>query len=743
MPELSTAPTDLAPADPRVTDPHLWIGASWYPELWPEEEWSRDLGRMREIGFNVTRLFEFAWHRFEPSEGSFDADWARRVMDLCHEGGVGVMIGTPTAAPPAWLTHTYPEVLRVSASGKPHEHGQRKHGSHISPRYRDLCRGIVERMADALHDHPAVMGWQIDNEMGGGDYSPAAKEQFQQWLIQKYGSIERINDAWGLEFWSQAYSDPSQIPMPTAAPGTIEVPERHHPSLLMDLARFNSEMFEGYVALQCDVIREHSDKPITTNMTSFAMNQDWHRINRLLDRVGHSIYSDVDHYPWRVMNFDRMRPEKSRLAAKRSGASSSNLQHADPYRPYWLLETAPNWSGGGKQWNIHHNAAGLRAFCWMSTLLGGSMILFWQWRSHWAGQEMNHGTHVDPAGRWRPNRDTWAKLSADFREHGDWLLGHPPTQAQIGIFQSSEAAWAFSIDPLDDEMRYDQRFRDDYHAPLVESHYWRDILGIDTDEHTLENYRVLLMPHLPIVPADVRERLERWVRAGGRLLLGPLTGYRSETFTAFTDSTFGGLESLIGAGGDLGFSAHWREDAVRVEFGNDITSKTRGWCESFTPNSPHTETIAHYAGEGEYGDRRVAAVLHRLGDGRVITLGCMVEPGVYALFVRRLCDEVHVGPVAEGDTGVLVIPRGGTADHPAGYGVVNLTESPRTVTLPQPGVDRFTGQSRGPHIDLEPLEVLLLHTSVQEMSELYSEERIREFAADEDFVENALRRSGR
>ncbi len=701
MTEPSLAASTLPPADPRVADPHLWIGASWYPELWPEEQWRRDMERMAGeggVGFNITRLFEFAWHRFEPEEGRFEGDWARRVMDLCHEFGVGVMIGTPTAAPPAWLTHKYPDVLRVKAKGKAEGHGQRKHGSHISQTYRDLCRGIVQRMAEALADHPAVMGWQIDNEMGGGDYSDEARGRFQSWLLQKYGSLDRINEAWGLEFWSQAYSDPSQIPMPTAAPGTIEVPERHHPSLLMELARFNSEMFEEYVALQCEVIRAYSDKPITTNMTSFAMGQDWHRINRVLDRVGHSIYSDVAHYPWRVMNFDRMRPEKL-------------SEGHDSYRPYWLLETAPNWSGGGKQWNIHHNAAGMRAFAWMSTLLGGSMVLFWQWRSHWAGQEMNHGTIVDAAGRWRPNREAWTRLSSDFREQGEWLLAHPPAQAKIGIFQSSEASWAFSIDPIDERMRYDERFRDDYHGPLVRGHWWRDVLGFDTPEHNLERYRVLLLPHLPMVPVGLRGRLEAWVRKGGRLMLGPHTGYRSDRFTAFTDSTFGGLESLIGAGGDLGFSAHWREDAVVVRFPDGTTSRTAAWCESFAVDDGgggDVEPIAHYEGKGEYGDGRVAAVSRRLGEGRVITLGCRVEPTAYVTLVRWLCEEAGVEPVAEGDEGVLVIPRAGADGKVAGYGVVNLTESPRSIVLPAGGRDRLTGQVFERQIELDPLSVALI-----------------------------------
>ncbi len=97
-----------------TTDSRLLLGASWYPEMWPPSAWADDVAKMAELGFNIVRLFEFAWHRMEPEEGRYDLDWARQVMDLCHRHGIAVMVGTPTAAPPAWLTSRYPDVLRVN-----------------------------------------------------------------------------------------------------------------------------------------------------------------------------------------------------------------------------------------------------------------------------------------------------------------------------------------------------------------------------------------------------------------------------------------------------------------------------------------------------------------------------------------------------------------------------------------------------------------------------------------------------
>jgi beta-galactosidase GanA len=552
-----------------------------------------------------------------------------------------------------------------------------------SKKYRQFCQRIVGRMVEAFRGHPALHSWQIDNEMGGQDWGEEARRGFQEWLAGRYGSVEDLNRAWGLEFWSQAYERFDQVPMPTASAGSIEVPERHHPSLVFAAWRYNSAAWTDFIRAQCDVIRAGSDKPITTNMCGAALHLDWFDANRGLDRVGFSLYKDVLHYPWNVMFLDRMRAEK-------------------PGRPYWLLETAPNWSGGGKQWNIHHDARGLGAMTWMSTLLGGSMALYWQWREHWAGQEMQHGTCVTATGRWRPNREAWAGLAADFARHGAWLLAHPPAAADVALVLSTEAAWAFSIDPIDENMQYLTRWRDDHHLPLVRAHVWRDVVGEAAD---FGPYKVLLAPLAPILREETRARLRAWVAAGGRLVLGPLTGYRTEEFTAFRQREFGGLEDLIGATSSLRFTVHWVEDRVEAAFEDGSTTRTRAWCEGYAPTTGRP--IARYA--GGYGDGHVAAVENRFGRGAVITLGCMVSPEAYLGLVRRLMGEAGAGPVASGSGDVLVIPRAEPGSREvAGYGVVNLVEEERRVTLPAAGTDLLTGRPAGPDLALAPLEVLIV-----------------------------------
>jgi beta-galactosidase GanA len=367
-----------------------------------------------------------------------------------------------------------------------------------------------------------------------------------------------------------------------------------------------------------------------------------------------------------------------------------------------MLETAPNWSGGGPLWNIHHDANGVRAFTWTSILLGGSMVLYWQWRSHWAGQEMQHGTCVGQTGNWMPGKETWAQLASQFKEHEKWLLENPAVRGPVAIMANSENAWLFSIDPIDPENQYAKRILEDYYMPLKRLHYHRDIINDQTD---LSAYKVLVCPHLAILRKETQQRLTAWVEAGGQLLLGPLVGTRSVEMTAWTDRTFGGLEDLMGAESAIRFTPHWVEDTIDVVFADGSSCHPKYWCEGFAP-SDGTDVLATY--KGGYGDGHAAVVSRTLGAGRVITVGCPLEAPSYMTLVRQLADAVDVSPVVTGDPEVLACPRVDGHGKLSGIGLVNTVKEARSVRLPGSFVDRLTGNPVPPELSLNPLEVRLL-----------------------------------
>ena len=185
----------------------------------------------------MVRVGEFAWSRLEPSEGQYDLEWLDHAITAASKHGIYTVVGTPTAAPPAWLTQKYPETLFIDENGKRAEHGNREQFNFTNAKYREFCRKIAEQMAKRFGHNPYVLGWQIDNEYASVSFDPETRKQFQQWLKARYGTLDNLNARWTTSYWSQTYSDWSQIPIETKE-GNL--------GLLLSWQRFLSEARRDY-----------------------------------------------------------------------------------------------------------------------------------------------------------------------------------------------------------------------------------------------------------------------------------------------------------------------------------------------------------------------------------------------------------------------------------------------------------------------------------------------------------------
>ena len=134
--------------------PPLLLGAAWYPEQWPESQWDHDLSLMEAAHIDVVRVGEFAWSTMEPSEGNYDFGWLDRAIALAGKHHICVVLGTPTAAPPAWLTTKYPETLRVDNEGQRDEHGNRQQFSFTDPKYRQFAHDDRRANGSPLRAQP-------------------------------------------------------------------------------------------------------------------------------------------------------------------------------------------------------------------------------------------------------------------------------------------------------------------------------------------------------------------------------------------------------------------------------------------------------------------------------------------------------------------------------------------------------------------------------------------------------------
>ncbi len=348
----------------------MFLGMAYYPEHWPRERWAIDARLMRDAHVEAARVGEFAWSRFEPREGKYDFVWMDQAVDILAAEGVKTIMCTPTATPPAWMTHKHPEILPVDAQGlTARPFGARRHYCASVPVYHEYTRRIVTAMAEHYGPNENVIGWQIDNELGNvyalGQarcYCEACRHGFVRWLREKYETLDALNEAWGAVFWSQEYSQWDQVVLPRRGPAG----EGLNPSHVLDYYRFFSYSWVAYARLQADILRQHAvDQWISTNFAA-GVARDLGRDDKLLHRGSVWFPCVVD---WRDLSDSLDFPAwSSHVSGIAASMCADYLRGIREDQQFAVLE------GGGTRVRsyqpVARGAIGLSPFRWRMPLFG-------------------------------------------------------------------------------------------------------------------------------------------------------------------------------------------------------------------------------------------------------------------------------------------------------------------------------------------------------------------------------------
>ncbi|MGL5977436.1 MAG: beta-galactosidase [Erysipelotrichaceae bacterium] len=229
----------------------MYRGIDYYPEHWNHDMIETDLERFSSLGVNLIRIGEFAWHKMEPIEGTYDFSFFDMVIARAKAKGFKIMFGTPTATFPAWIGKKYPTVFLKHDQTM--QYGGRREYCYNSKVYQRLTTAIVSKLVAHYANETAIVAWQIDNEIGheGSDYCTCGKCElaFQQYLEAKYHTIGQLNEVWGSIFWGHTYNSFDEIALPKT---TITF---FNPTQLLDFYRFRSSTASNFIGLQAQTIR--------------------------------------------------------------------------------------------------------------------------------------------------------------------------------------------------------------------------------------------------------------------------------------------------------------------------------------------------------------------------------------------------------------------------------------------------------------------------------------------------------
>lgn len=590
----------------------LRYGVAYYDEYMPYDRLAEDIAMMQAAGINTVRIAESTWSTLEPQSGVFDFRSIDRVLAAMHAAGIAVIIGTPTYAVPTWLVKAYPDVLATTPAGL-NQYGPRQNMDITHPAYLYHAERVIRRLLAHVSHHPAVIGYQADNETKHYHTCGAGVQlQFVKYMRERFQTLENLNHRLGLDYWSNRINSWEDFPPVTA---TI------NGSLKSEFARFQRLLVTRFLAWQVDLIRAYKrpDQFITQNF-----DFEWRGYS-------YGIQPDVDHFAaavaFDIAGVDIYHPSQKDLTGIEiafGGDVARSLKRTN----YLVLETQaqafPNWTPYPGQLR-------LQAFSHVAS--GASMVAYWHFHSihnsyetYWKGL-LSHDLGSNPA------YEEARTIGYDFQRLGA-RIGHLQICNNVAILVSNEALTALEAFHDAMKIRYNDIVRAMYDA-LYRQNISCDFVHPDSPD--LESYRLLVVPSLYAAPDALLDRLNAYVHNGGYIVYGLRSGFADETVKVRPVIQPGRISEACG----VTYSQFVYADRVSLRLQQPATDglageeafdpSLQGFMELLTPGS--AQVLAWY--EHPWWGQYAAITQNTHGYGQAFYIGCQPGPAVYEQVLAR------------------------------------------------------------------------------------------------------------
>jgi beta-galactosidase len=645
------------PADAQAPKlPKLLYGVAYYDEYMPYDRLDKDVAMMKATGINVVRIAESTWSTVEPQEGVFDFSHIDRVLNAMHKAGIQVIIGTPTYAVPTWLVRKYPAVLAITPAGQ-NQYGARQNMDITNPDFRQHAERVIRAMLAHVKNHPAIIGYQVDNETKAYNTAgPAVQKLFVQYMQQKYPSLDVLNKAFGLDYWSNRINSWEDFP---SAVGTINA------SLGSEFSKFQRQQVTEYLAWQAGIVNEYK-RPGQFVTQNFDL--DWRGYS-------YGIQPDVDHMAAAraldVAGIDIYHPSQDQLTGTEIALGGDLARSLKGGQNYLVIETEAQ---GFPQWVPYPGQLRLQAFSHLAS--GASMLEYWHWHSihnsaetYWKGL-LSHDFEPNPT------YDEAGTIGRDFQRLSSQLVNLKKTN-QVAILFSNEALTAFkwfgfgwgTKESYNDVLRplYDALYRQNVGCDFV-----------DPSSTNLEQYKLLVVPALYAAPTSLLERLNRFARNGGHIVYTFKSGFSDENVKVRTTRQPGIISEACGltySQFTLPVQVGLKGDPYQVGAANNQVTT---WMELLTPTTAQVLATYDHPVWGKYA----AITQNHYGKGLVTYIGCGTSAPVTEKIVADAVKKAGLWGPDQQLTFPLITKTGVNQQQKKVHYYFNYSAAPATLPYP-------------------------------------------------------------
>ena len=620
----------------------IGFGAAYYAEYQRHPDLEGDFDLMAKAGFSVIRVGESVWSTWEPEDGRFELDWLEPVLDAARQREIGVILGTPTYAVPMWLARRYPEIAAETVAGRRVGWGARQEVNFTHAAYRFHAERVLRQVVGRYRDHPAVIGYQVDNEPGLRLlYNADVFDQFTGWLRRRYGTVDRLNDEWGLVYWSHRLSDWSDLWRPDG---------NFQPQYDLAWRRFQAELVTEFIAWQAGLVREVAGQRgfVTTCISYEQPGVEDVELSRVLDvAAGNAYYEMTDSLAHPNTLPRSAGPMGWVVRGPWAVTQLADLMYSSKQAPFLVTETNAG-SIGFSSMNESPYDGQWRQLAWLLVGRGARLVEYWHWHTLPFGTEAYWGGVLPHSGIPGRAYHEIARIGQELRAAGGAFAAAEPDY-DVAVLYDSDSKFALStqgpvrggtlIDPDSYQQVVAAFSRGVFDAKrqqrLVRPQHLLPSRGASwTAAAAAARYPVLIAAAFYTAADEDLDFLVGYARAGGHLVVGPRTGYGDREGRARRGRAPDRIADAAGV---------WYDEMASLPSPVPVHGLLAGSATGFAEGLDAVDAAVLARYQHPHLRRWAAVTTRAAGAGRITVVGTVPDQGLAARLVQWLVPQAADG----------------------------------------------------------------------------------------------------
>ena len=497
-------------------------GTQYYRAPTPlPSEWEGDISKFSKYNIDALQI-RINWRWNEKREGEYDFSDVDRLMDIAEKNGRKVIMKFLLECAPQYVFDKYGGT-RIGPRGE-----QLRGGAHgafyggwrpcfTNPYVQDAAVRFVEKVAERYKDRKNIILWNAWNEIRNRPiedcFCPHCRAAFGRYLQKKFGTIEKLNDFYGV-----AEDSFEMIALPSMPHGFWDIYE-------FKKFKGGDELY-AWLKFVYDAIRKYDKKrPIMAHVGFTSAFQS--NISDVCDDF--TVSKAVDFWGTSIPCETKMDTPDKRLDFM---MLLDFLRCVD--KNYFLHEIYPGLGMFRPGW--YDDPYDLRFKLYTALSSGAKGMVYWQYRAERVGHEHDCAGLMRADGTARPVAKEVAYFGDSLKRDSSLFAKAEVKKADIAIvfdFDSmlmseieDSCGLDFHFDQRDPKLYYRKAHAGMYRL-LRSLNYEVDYVSV-TEPNKFKDYKVLYFPYYTMLKSEVADAITKFTEAGGTVILDEGFGLRTE-----------------------------------------------------------------------------------------------------------------------------------------------------------------------------------------------------------------------